>query len=223
MACSCRHRLLPPASAPAELRRGARLRRARAHGGVHARPRRPRLRPAALPRGGERRGWAPPRIVGHARAAGAHAALRRDRGLQPDHELAPVRRAESQLADRVRSADRALRRRAALEVGGVDAPARTTPAARPTTTPGSGSRPRACSAPATSSSGARRTPATRRRCSATPSDGRAALRAHGGARRRAAAARATASPIAGAARVRAVLRGHRRATSSRCSATRSRC
>ena len=59
---------------------------------------------------------------------------------------------------------------------------------------GVGAGARAASSPATSSSGRRRTAATRRRCSATPRSGRDALETMAGARRRVAASRATASP-----------------------------
>ena len=52
----------------------------------------------------------------------------------------------------------------------------TTPGVRPTTTPGPGSRPAACCAAATCSSGRHPTPATPRRCSAIPLEWAVALR-----------------------------------------------
>ena len=111
------------------------------------------------------------RARGH---AGRLPALRADPGLEHRHQPAPVRPA----GRRVRSSRRVPLPRHHLP-GPADVPSRrrrpsssTTAWARPTMPPGRGSQSDGSSTPATCSSGPSPTPATPRRCSATPASGR---------------------------------------------------
>ena len=131
-----------PGRAQAQLRFPARLEpRAPAYGGVHARSRGSRLWVAAVSRRSARA-----RLGGAAhrrprQRAAQDAPLRRDRGLQLDHQFAPVRRRYA-VAGRVPGADRHLRRSDRRSMLAVRASSCITPRARPTTTPGSGCRTR---------------------------------------------------------------------------------
>ena len=135
------------------------------------RPHRPRLRRAGLGGGGRRAGLG--RARGHRppRAAGPLRPLHLHRRLQHDHQPPPVRLHRPELADRVPLPRPHLPRHAG--------PLGRRPRLRPAPREGRDRRPhrdlagrtRGCCAAATSSSGPRPTPATPRRCSATPGSG----------------------------------------------------
>ena len=98
------------------------------------------------------------------------------RGLQLDHQPAPIQGARPAVANRV---PLSRTRRTAIttrSTSAARASSCTTRAARPTTTRGRGSPSARFSAAATSSSGRRPTPVTRRRCSATRRNGLTRLR-----------------------------------------------
>ena len=158
----------------ADVRGGAGGRsRARARRDLHARPRRPRVRHAAVPRRGARAsGWPRPRIVGHRAVAArfdrytAHRRLERaDQRASVLDSARPGRR-EYDYPDIVY--DDALR----LRRGRRHARARARPRRDRRSHVDLVGRRAASSSPATSSSGWRRTPATPRRSSATRRSGR---------------------------------------------------
>ena len=170
--------------------RGWTRRRAR-HRGVLARPHRPRLRRRPSSRQRRRRtGWPAPQVVAHEAMPRAVRPLLADRRLQRRHQPAavPARRTcagRPSTATPTRPTATASTSTSAASRFELHHAAGETDDHTWTWVPDAQGAVHA----ATCSSGRRPTPATRRRCSATPSEWAAALRDDGGARRRGAAAR----------------------------------
>jgi hypothetical protein len=162
-------------------------RAAAAHRGVLPRPHRPRLRVAPFEEEG-RSGARPARVVAHERCPRPLRPVPAHRRLQRRINRRQFSGPRARLADRVPLPRPDLPRDARRSRSAGSASSCATPAARPTTTRGPGSRTARCCAAATCSSGPRRTPATRRRSSATPPSGRPRC-AHGHTRSRGAPAR----------------------------------
>ena len=148
------------------------------HRGLHARPHRPRASASTSTRRKRAtNGWAPPRVVAHelvaerfdryTLTAGYNAVINQRQFKAPGLRWPLDYRYPDET---YRARPRARRRRRALR-----APPRARRDRRRHV--GVGRRSARCSSPATSSSGRRRTAATRRRCSATRATGRSAFRA----------------------------------------------
>ena len=145
-----------------------------------------------------------------------------DRRLQRRHQPAAVPHPGAAVADRVPPARHDLPR--------PPRPRRRRPGRRAAPRPrrdrrphlGVGARARGRSAPATSSSGARRTPGTRRRCSATPEEWAVALREMAGARAPSCCCPATACRSPGRSRCAQALVDTADLLDSRSSTRRSR-
>ena len=115
----------------------------------------------------------PPRVVAHEAIAARFDRYVETAGYNGDHQPAAVPHARSRSGRPSTATPTRPTATGSTSTSAASASSCTTPAARPTTTPGSGRRTARCSAPATSSSGRRRTAATRRRRSGTRSSGRA--------------------------------------------------
>ncbi len=149
-------------------------RRPARHRGVHPRPHRPLLRRRALrSASAAEHGLARAAVLAHEAITARFDRYRETAGYNGIINQRQFQLAAPTFPTEFRYPDETFRDRARPHGRRRDASSATTHAARPTTTSGSGCPSGRCSAPVTSSSGRRRTAATRRRCSATRSSGRA--------------------------------------------------